>query len=221
MGDAFRIDIAAREFRLDLTLEPTQRPLLQGEGGYSRKGPNAKSASYYYTMPHLEVSGTVTRDGNARPVTGEAWLDREWSSQYMESEAEGWDWTGINLDDGAALMAFRMRRKGGGTVWAGGTIRSASGRGHLAQTRRHRIRAEPDVAIAALGRELPGGDEGARGHTRVRARAHDGRSGKRHPAFNRHHLLGRRRAGEGGGARGGARLPGAHRILERHAGAIS
>ena len=127
VGDRFRIDIGAREFRLDLTLEPTQPPLLQGEGGYSRKGPNAKSASYYYTMPHLEVSGTVTRDGNARPVTGEAWLDREWSSQYMETEAEGWDWTGINLDDGAALMAFRMRKKGGGTVWAGGTIRSAAG----------------------------------------------------------------------------------------------
>jgi predicted secreted hydrolase len=126
-GDRFRIDLAAREFRFDLTLQPTQPPLLQGEGGYSRKGPNAGLASYYYTISHLKVSGTLARDGTARPVTGEAWLDREWSSQYMEAEAEGWDWTGINLDDGAALMAFRMRRKGGGTLWAGGTIRSASG----------------------------------------------------------------------------------------------
>jgi predicted secreted hydrolase len=126
-GDRFRVDIAAREFRLDLIFQPTQPPLLQGEGGYSRKGPKADSASYYYTLPHLEVSGTVARDGTARPVTGEAWLDREWSSQYMEADAEGWDWTGINLDDGGALMAFRMRRKGGGTLWAGGTLRSATG----------------------------------------------------------------------------------------------
>lgn len=126
-GDTFHVDIAAREFRLDLAFQPTQAPLLQGQDGYSRKGPKADSASYYYTLPHLRVSGTVTRDKSARPVTGEAWLDREWSSQYMEPEAEGWDWTGINLDDGAALMAFRMRRKGGGTLWAGGTIRSANG----------------------------------------------------------------------------------------------
>jgi predicted secreted hydrolase len=126
-GDTFRVEIAAREFRLDLAFQPTQPPLLQGQDGYSRKGPKSDSASYYYTLPHLRVSGTVTRDRIARPVTGEAWLDREWSSQYMEPEAEGWDWTGINLDDGAALMAFRMRRKGGGTLWAGGTIRSANG----------------------------------------------------------------------------------------------
>jgi predicted secreted hydrolase len=126
-GDGFRVDIAAREFRFDLAFEPTQPPLLQGEKGYSRKGPKEGSASYYYSLPHLRVSGTVTRDGRPRPATGEAWLDREWSSQYMESEASGWDWTGINLDDGSALMAFRMRRKGGGTVWAGGSIRSASG----------------------------------------------------------------------------------------------
>ena len=126
-GGTFRVDLAAREFRFDLTLTPTQPPLLQGEGGYSRKGPKAESASYYYTLPHLKVSGTVAREGTARAVTGEAWLDREWSSHYMETEAEGWDWTGINLDDGSALMAFRMRRKGGGTLWAGGTIRNADG----------------------------------------------------------------------------------------------
>lgn len=126
-NDGFRVDIPGREFRFDLALRPTQPPLLQGEGGYSRKGPKEGSASYYYSMPHLAVTGTVTRDGVERPVTGEAWLDREWSSQYMETAAEGWDWTGINLDDGSALMAFRMRRKGGGTVWAGGTIRSANG----------------------------------------------------------------------------------------------
>lgn len=126
-GDGFWTVIVGRGLALDLKLEPTQPLLLQGQGGYSRKGPKEGSASYYYTLPHLRVSGTVTRDNQPRAVTGEAWLDREWSSQYLESGAEGWDWTGINLDDGAVLMAFRMRRKGGGTVWAGGTLRSATG----------------------------------------------------------------------------------------------
>ncbi len=126
-GEGFRVDIAAREFKLNLAFEPTQPPLLQGQGGYSRKGPNAGAASYYYTLPHLRVSGIVTREGAPQEVSGQAWLDHEWSSQYMDSDAEGWDWTGVNLDDGSALMAFRMRRKGGGTLWAGGTLRSASG----------------------------------------------------------------------------------------------
>ncbi len=48
------------QFTLDLTLAPTQPLLLQGEGGYSRKGPRPAQASGYYSEPHLAVSGTVT-----------------------------------------------------------------------------------------------------------------------------------------------------------------
>jgi predicted secreted hydrolase len=74
------------------------------------------------------VRGSVARSGKARQVEGRAWLDHEWSSQYMEAEAVGWDWIGINFLDGSALMAFRMRGREGGDVWAGGTWRSADGR---------------------------------------------------------------------------------------------
>ena len=42
-------------------------------------------------------------------MTGKAWLDHEWSSDYVDPNSVGWDWIGINLDDGGALMAFRMR----------------------------------------------------------------------------------------------------------------
>lgn len=120
--------IAGEGFALDLALRPTQPPLLQGEGGYSRKGPRPEQASHYYSIPHLAVSGGVTRSGARTAVTGEAWLDREWSSDYLAPAAQGWDWTGLNFDDGSALMAFRIRRRGGGTVWAGGSFRDPSGR---------------------------------------------------------------------------------------------
>src|SRR5262249_42451751 len=70
--------------------------------------------SYYYSRPHLVVTGKASGE----EVTGTAWLDHEWSSQYMASDATGWDWCGINLDDGASLMAFRMRRKDGGIAFA-------------------------------------------------------------------------------------------------------
>jgi predicted secreted hydrolase len=46
----------------------------------------------------------------------------------MAPEAAGWDWVGINLEGGGALMAFRMRDKAGRALWAGGTLRSADGR---------------------------------------------------------------------------------------------
>jgi predicted secreted hydrolase len=120
--------IAAREFHLDLTFEPTQPVLLEGQGGFSRKGPEPVQASYYYSRPHLAARGTVTVEGKTLPVTGQAWLDHEWSSEYLAADAAGWDWIGINLSDGGALMAFRMRGKSGKDVWAGGTWRDARGR---------------------------------------------------------------------------------------------
>ena len=126
-GNTYRVQIPAQDFSLDLNFTATQAPLLQGENGLSRKGPGPESASYYYSLPQLKVSGTVTRGAKPRTVAGNAWLDHEWSSQYMEKEAVGWDWIGINLDDGAALMAFRMRGKDGGSIWAGGALRRADG----------------------------------------------------------------------------------------------
>ena len=120
--------IAAREFDYALQILPAQPLLLQGEGGFSRKGPDSRQASYYYSLPHLEVSGSVTIKGSKIEVTGTAWLDHEWSSEALAAEAAGWDWVGLNLADGGALMAFRMRDRSGGTFWAGGTHRDGAGR---------------------------------------------------------------------------------------------
>ena len=124
---AYRARIAARDFRLDLRFAPTQPVLLQGEAGVSRKGTRPRQASYYYSQPHLAVTGQVAAAGNETNVTGTAWLDHEWSSEYMAAEATGWDWIGINLDDGGALMAFRMRDRSGGALWAGGSLRARDG----------------------------------------------------------------------------------------------
>lgn len=124
----FATVIRARDFALSLTMRPTQPLLEQGEGGYSRKGPKPEEASYYYSMPHLKVTGSATFRGKATRVTGTAWLDREWSSNYLAPDAAGWDWTGLNLDDGSALMAFRIRRRDGSQLWAGGSLRRSDGR---------------------------------------------------------------------------------------------
>ncbi|HET9700719.1 MAG TPA: carotenoid 1,2-hydratase [Burkholderiales bacterium] len=124
----YRARIRGRDLSLDLAFETTQPPLIQGDAGFSRKGPDPRSASHYYSVPQLRVSGSVTRGGRTEPVRGSAWLDHEWSSDYVAQGAAGWDWIGINLEDGGALMAFRMRGSGGETLWAGGTRRHPDGR---------------------------------------------------------------------------------------------
>lgn len=126
-GDRYTAAIAAEGFSLQLEFTATQPPLLNGADGYSRKGPLPESASYYYSEPHLAVSGTVQRASRNDAVTGEAWLDHEWSSQYLDPKAEGWDWLGVNLADGGALMAFEIRDHQGHPLWVGATFREMGG----------------------------------------------------------------------------------------------
>jgi predicted secreted hydrolase len=127
---AYQVTVRARELSYELRLAPVQPVLVQGERGFSQKGPLPQNASYYYSQPQLKVSGSVARAG-AGPVkvTGDAWLDHEWSSEALQPDAAGWDWLGANLDDGSALMAFQIRSKQAGSkLWAHATWRDASGK---------------------------------------------------------------------------------------------
>jgi len=115
-------------FRFELELATSQPVLLQGTDGLSRKGPEAAQFSRYYSQPQLQVNGLIALGGGAPvTVTGRAWLDHEWSDALLAPEAVGWDWIGMNLDDGGALTAFRLRRRDGTPLWAGGSHRPAGG----------------------------------------------------------------------------------------------
>lgn len=126
-GESWLARLPAAGFALELRCEPTQPVLLQGRNGLSRKGPDPAQASYYYSLPQLAVRGRVTLQGRAFEAAGKAWLDHEWSEEAMHPEAVGWDWIGMNLDDGSALTAFRLRRKDGSALWDGGSFRSHKG----------------------------------------------------------------------------------------------
>jgi predicted secreted hydrolase len=121
-GWVCRIDAA--DFNLDLRLARTQPLLLQGDAGFSRKGPLEQQASRYLSEAQLAVRGTIAVQGHAASVAGRAWLDHEWSDEYLHPEAVGWDWIGFNLFDGSALMAFVLRRADGSALWAGGSFRA-------------------------------------------------------------------------------------------------
>jgi len=128
-ADEYQARIDGDGLRCDLRFIPTRPLLLHGEGGFSRKGPQPAQASYYYSRPQLSVSGRVAMGNDWLPASGRAWLDHEWSSQVLDDAAAGWDWIGINLDDGGALMAFRIRARAGEAArWAAARLRTADGR---------------------------------------------------------------------------------------------
>jgi predicted secreted hydrolase len=127
-GADYVAEIPADGFTLSLRMTPTQPVLLQGERGFSRKGPEARHASFYYSEPQLAVNAKLVIDGKARELKGRAWLDHEWSSELLPQGAVGWDWIGVNLDDGGALMAFRLRDGKGDSLWASALLRESDGR---------------------------------------------------------------------------------------------
>jgi predicted secreted hydrolase len=115
-------------FELELTLDAAHPPLLQGDAGYSRKGPGETQASHYLSEPQLAARGRLRLAGRDVAVAGRGWLDHEWSDSLLPAEAVGWDWIGMNLLDGAALTAFQLRRADGSALWAGGSWRDRDGR---------------------------------------------------------------------------------------------
>jgi len=97
---------------MSLQLESTAPIVLQGEAGFSAKHGDG-GGSYYYSQPFLKASGQLTVDGQVIEVSGDAWLDREWSSQFLQSEQVGWDWFSLHLESGEKLMLFQVRAQPG------------------------------------------------------------------------------------------------------------
>ncbi|MCZ7561781.1 MAG: carotenoid 1,2-hydratase [Burkholderiaceae bacterium] len=117
-ADRYHARIEDRRFALELDAGAHAPPVPQGDAGFSRKGPLERQASRYYSRPQLRARGAIRVEGARAAVEGVAWLDHEWSSEILDPTAEGWDWTGLNLDDGSALVAFRIRRRDGGIAWS-------------------------------------------------------------------------------------------------------
>ncbi len=103
------LSVNGQDFSYQLQLDSTAPFQLQGDNGYSEKNAAGSVASYYYSQPFINVSGNVVIDGKQQKVSGQAWLDREWSSQFLSKTQQGWDWFAIRLDNNTALMLFQLR----------------------------------------------------------------------------------------------------------------
>ncbi|HVS00247.1 MAG TPA: lipocalin-like domain-containing protein [Thermoanaerobaculia bacterium] len=108
-----RLRAAQEGIAIDLLLQPGKPPALQGERGLSRKSAEPGNASYYYSLTRMPAAGTVSLDGESFPVTGSAWMDREWSTSSLGKNQVGWDWFALQLDDGSEVMLYRLRRTDG------------------------------------------------------------------------------------------------------------
>ncbi|MFN0068062.1 MAG: lipocalin-like domain-containing protein [Limisphaerales bacterium] len=130
------------EATLDLTLQPAKPLVVFGTNGVSRKGASPAAASHYLTFPRLAVEGTLTLDGRARAVRGQAWMDHEFSSSQLDVDQAGWDWASIQLHDGREVMLYRLRLKDGGTDEFS-TLAWVDRAGHVRHFGPDRFRLEP------------------------------------------------------------------------------
>jgi predicted secreted hydrolase len=109
----WRLQAAAGEIAIDLTLNPQRPPLLQGRDGLSQKSSEPGNASYYYSIPRFTTGGSIRLGTDSHQVSGLSWLDREWSTSALGADQAGWDWFSLQLSDGSDLMFYRLRRKDG------------------------------------------------------------------------------------------------------------
>lgn len=150
--DLQRLSLFARgqEFSYDLELSADGPIIFQGEDGYSVKSPEGQ-ASHYYSQPFYEVTGTLNLPEGAVQVTGNGWLDREWSSQPLSSDQAGWDWFSLQFSDGARLMAFGLR--GSETVFTSATWIAPDG--SVTPFGDGSVRMTPLETAEVAGRDIP------------------------------------------------------------------
>ncbi len=114
-GDRFRINAANGGTSVSLAMSSAKPWTVHGVDGVSQKAAGAGHASHYYSGTRMTTSGTMTMDGKPFAVTGLSWFDHEWATNQLTDDQAGWDWFGIQLSDGADLMLYAMRLRGGGT----------------------------------------------------------------------------------------------------------
>ena len=116
------------EVALDLTLQETLPPILQGDRGYSVKGEEPGNASIYYSIIQQQTEGTITVGEETFAVTGLTWKDHEYSTSSLSSGTLGWDWFSLQFDQGTALMLYVLRKDDGSIApSSAGTFISADG----------------------------------------------------------------------------------------------
>lgn len=123
-----RLSASDEGVEINIALNGDKDIVLNGEGGFARKGSQPGEASYYYSMTRMPTTGVVSLNGRSHSVSGSSWLDREWSSAQLSDEHIGWDWFALQLSDGRDIMYYQLRpREGEATDFNLGTLVASDG----------------------------------------------------------------------------------------------
>jgi predicted secreted hydrolase len=124
-------DFSAVDERQDLALNLSTQPLkplvFQGPGGISPKSEDPGAASFYYSLTRLKTTGVITVGGETFSVSGESWMDKEFSSSLLSDDQVGWDWFSLQLRDGRDLMLFTLRGRQNQRDFSWATLISENG----------------------------------------------------------------------------------------------
>jgi len=101
----YHIEAASGDGAIDVSYNTLKRPLMVGETGFLYQG--ITGYTYYYSQTKLEVSGTLTLQGITEPVSGFAWLDRQWG-QFNPSTGEQYAWFSMQLSNGLDLNLWNI-----------------------------------------------------------------------------------------------------------------
>ncbi len=169
VATSWLVHAAAQGYQLDLELDASGAPVLNGVEGFSVKSATPGDASYYYSLPRVGVRGRLLREGRALAVTGLAWFDHEWGSGGLGRGEVGWDWFALQLQDGSTLMFYALRDAHGGIdahsagtfVDRAGNVQSLSARAVSVQVTDHwksaggvRYPSGWRIAVPQLGLDL-------------------------------------------------------------------
>lgn len=147
--DALHVRARGLDFGFALDLHATGPLVLQGDQGFSVKSPHGQ-ASFYYSQPFYQVSGMLDLPLGQVSVTGQGWLDREWSSQPLSEDQQGWDWVSLSFEDGHRMMGFQLR---GTDVFTAGTW--ITPQGHATALRDGAVRFTPLAHTTIDTRRIP------------------------------------------------------------------
>lgn len=127
-GPTAQLRASEGDVAIDLQVSAAKPVVPQGDHGLSRKGADPGNASFYYSFTRMPTLGVVRLGRETLEVSGEAWMDREWSTSALGSGVEGWDWFALQLDDGRELMFYLLRRRDGAIdPFSAGTLVAADG----------------------------------------------------------------------------------------------
>jgi len=112
-SNTYALTLGSGRYRVKLTFAGTRSPMYVGGDGNTGLG--KPEDMKYVSLTRCKVSGAVSDGGGLEGVAGGiGWFDHQWGFSWTTQKA-GWDWWGIQLDDGRDVLFFRQRDLATGT----------------------------------------------------------------------------------------------------------